>query len=209
MNNQIFWYTARSSGIVAWGMLSISVLVGVVLSTRLLGKRAAPAWLLDLHRFLGGAACTFVAIHIAGLVADNYLHFGPSEILVPLASKWHPVAVAWGVVSLYLLVAIEATSLLKRRLPSKLWRKVHMTSFVLWVLSTVHGYSAGTDAGNRIYQWTGVLIGLAVVYAGTVRVLSPRPDRPPRDSSGSPTVRRVPLDHGREPAHAGVAQSAR
>jgi len=181
MNNQIFWYTARSSGIVSWGLLSTSVLVGVVLSTRLFGKRAAPAWLLDLHRFLGGTACAFVAVHIVGLVADNYVHFGPSEILVPMASKWHPVAVAWGVVSLYLLVAIEMTSLLKRRIPSKLWRRVHATSFVLWVLSTVHAYSAGTDAGNRVYQWTGVLIALAVVYAGTVRVLSPRPDRPARE----------------------------
>jgi DMSO/TMAO reductase YedYZ heme-binding membrane subunit len=180
VNKQIFWYTARATGIVSWGLLSTSVLVGVVLSTRLLGKRAAPAWLLDLHRFLGGAACMFVSVHIGGLVADNYLHFGPSEILVPLASTWHPVAVAWGVVSLYLLVAIETTSLLKRRLPSRVWRKVHGTSFVLWLLSTVHGFSSGTDSSNRLYQWVGLAIGLAVVYTVTVRMLSPRPDRPDR-----------------------------
>jgi predicted ferric reductase len=192
VNEQLFWYIARSSGIVSWALLSTSVLCGVMLSTRLLGKRPAPSWLLDFHRFLGGAACAFVAVHLAGLVADSYVYFGPSELLVPLASTWRPVAVAWGVVALYLLAAVELTSLLKRRLPARFWRRVHGTSFVLWVFSTVHAFSAGTDAANVVYQWAGVAIGLAVVYTVTVRILSPRPDRPPRPArevAGAATTR--------------------
>jgi len=180
VNGHLFWYVARASGIVSWALLSLSVLWGVVLSTRLLGKRATPAWLLDVHRFFGGAAVAFVGVHIAGLVADSYVHFGITELLVPLASAWKPVAVAWGVVALYLLLAVEITSLLRKRIPAKLWRRVHMASFGLWVMATVHMLTAGTDAHNPVLQWTTFGLALSVVFATVVRVLSPKPDKPAR-----------------------------
>lgn len=180
MNSQLFWYIARASGIVSWALLSLSVLWGVVLSTRLLGRRTTPAWLLDVHRFLGGGAVVFVAVHLFGLVADSYAHFGPAELLVPLASAWRPVAVAWGVVALYLLIAVELTSLLRRRIPARLWRRVHMASFALWVFATVHTLSAGTDSGNPVLQWATLVVCAAVVFAVVVRALSPKPDRPTR-----------------------------
>lgn len=180
MNNHLFWYVARASGIVSWALLSLSVLWGVILSTRLLGKRATPAWLLDVHRFLGGAAVAFVGVHVAGLVADSYSHFGLTELLVPLASAWKPVAVAWGIVAMYLLLAVEITSLLRRRIPAKLWRRVHMASFGLWVMATVHTLTAGTDSHNPVLQWATLMLVLAVVFATVVRVLSPKPDKPPR-----------------------------
>ena len=41
----------------------------------------------------------FTAIHLVGLVADSCVHFGCSEILVPGASAWKTVPVAWGVVA--------------------------------------------------------------------------------------------------------------
>ena len=68
-----------------------------------------------MHRFLGGAAVTFTGLHVAGLVADSYVHFGVADVLVPGASSWRPGAVAPGVVSLYLLAAVELTSLFMRR----------------------------------------------------------------------------------------------
>lgn len=198
MNPQLFWYMARASGIVAWAMLSLGALWGVVLSTRLVGKRATPAWLLDLHRFFGAASVAFVAVHLAGLVADSYLHFGPAELLMPLASAWRPVAVAWGVVSLYLLLAVEITSLLRRHLPNRLWRRVHMTSFPLWVFSTIHLFAAGSDADNPLLQWAALGVTLAVVFAGTVRLLSPKPDRRPAPARARATAAAavVPLPGG-------------
>ena len=69
---------------------SASVMSGLLLSTRLTKGRPTPAWILDLHRFLGGSAVIFTALHIAGLVADSYVHFGLADLLVPFASSWHP-----------------------------------------------------------------------------------------------------------------------
>jgi len=174
MNPQLWWYVARASGLLAWGLCTLAVVWGLALSTRLLGKRPTPAWLLDLHRFLGGLATVFVAVHVAGLMADSYVHFGVVDVLVPLASSWKPVPVAWGIVGFYLLVTVELTSLARRRLPARLWRLVHITSLPLWVISTVHLVSAGTDVKNPGVRWAVLLSTAAVVFTTLVRMLSPR-----------------------------------
>jgi hypothetical protein len=111
VNPQLWWYAARSGGMVALALLAASVLWGLALSTKVFRGRPRPNWLLDLHRFLGGAAVVFTGIHVLSIVADSYVHFGLAEILVPFVGSWHPVAVGWGIVAMYLLLAVEVTSL--------------------------------------------------------------------------------------------------
>lgn len=40
MNNQLWWYVARSGGIVAWALLAGSVLWGLALSTKVMRGKA-------------------------------------------------------------------------------------------------------------------------------------------------------------------------
>jgi hypothetical protein len=145
---------------VAWALVAASVVWGLVLSTKVLGRRPRPAWVLDLHRFLGAAAVVFTGIHVASLILDGYVHFGLVEVLVPFTGTWHPVAVAWGIVAMYLLAAVEVTSLLRRQLPRRLWRATHYASFPLLAVSTVHGLTAGTDASSTLLR-TGFVVGAA------------------------------------------------
>ncbi|MEZ5166580.1 MAG: ferric reductase-like transmembrane domain-containing protein [Acidimicrobiales bacterium] len=149
MNEQIWWYVARSGGILAWVLVTLSVLWGLALSTKILGKAGAPAWLLDIHRWFAALSIVFTVIHVLALVADSYVHFGWSELFVPMASTYEPGGVAWGIVGFYLLIAIQITSLLMRRIPRKLWRYVHFTSFVVFAMATVHRQQAGADATNK------------------------------------------------------------
>ena len=76
---------------------------GLWLSGRIRPFGARPAWILDLHRFLGGLATIFVGVHVASILLDSYTSFGLTDVLVPFASAWHPIAVAWGVVAFYVL----------------------------------------------------------------------------------------------------------
>ncbi len=179
MSPRLWWYIARSSGLVAWVLVTASVLWGLALSTRLT-RRPKPAWVLDLHRFLGGLSVVFVGVHVAGLVADSYTHFGPSDVLVPFASAWHPTAVAGGVVALYLLAAVELTSLAMRYLPRRFWHAVHLTSFGIFGLTTVHALTAGTDTSSPAARWFALGSTAMVVFLTMVRVLSPRGARPAR-----------------------------
>ena len=174
MNEQIYWYTARSSGIVALVLVTMSVMWGLLFSTRLLQGRPSPKWLLALHRYLGGLAVVFTAVHIAALVADGYVEFGPSEILVPFASEWRPEAVAWGVVAMYLLGAVELTSLLQKRLPRRVWRWVHLASYPVFWMSILHGLAAGADAGTRAYVSGSRIAVLLVVFLTVYRIMTKR-----------------------------------
>jgi hypothetical protein len=116
------------------------------------------------------------------------VHFGLADVTVPLASAWKPVAVAWGIVAAWLLVAIELTSLAQRRLPRRFWHGVHLTSFVVFVASTVHALTAGTDASNPVFRWFALLSSFVVVNLTVLRVVSRRAGRArPRGRAGAPT----------------------
>lgn len=177
LDSRLWWYVARSSGLVAFALLAASTLWGLALTTRALAGRASPRWLLDLHRWLGGLAVVFVALHLATIVGDSYVHFGLDDLFLPMASEWRPADVAWGVVGLYLLVAVEVTSLLRRRLPHRLWRAVHQLSFPLFVVSAVHALLAGTDTVQAWAQWSVIGISMGVAFLAVARVVAPNPER--------------------------------
>lgn len=162
MTSHLWWYAARSGGFVAWGLLAASVVWGLMLSTKMRPGQVRPNWLLDLHRFLGGLAVVFTGIHVASIVADTYTHFGVADVLVPFASSWKPGAVAWGIVGMYFLAAVELTSLLKKRLPKRVWHGIHLLSFPLYITATLHLLLSGTDSSNPL------TIGVVTLVTGAI-----------------------------------------
>ena len=194
---QAWWFLSRGSGIVAWAMLAATNLWGIMMVTRIF-KPMRPAWMLDLHRWLGALTIITLAIHLGGLVADTYVYFGWRQILIPQGSAWKTGAVTWGVVSLYLLAVIELTSRMMKRLPRKVWYTVHLSSYALFACATVHGALAGTDSGNRLYVYTVALMIAVAVIGLVIRVLRGRQRRIVRSAS----MRSVP----RSPAAVGLAR---
>jgi hypothetical protein len=187
---QLWWDTARAGGIVSWVLLAASVLWGLAISTKATAGRVRPNWMLDLHRFLGGLAVIFVAVHVVSIVLDSFVHFGLSDVLVPLASSWHPVAVAWGIVGMYLLLAVEATSLARRRLPKRVWHGIHLLSLPTFALATIHGLTAGTDRGNAAWQLVVWTVTAAITLLAAIRIV--RLPRPPRITRAPSTPHRRP-----------------
>jgi DMSO/TMAO reductase YedYZ heme-binding membrane subunit len=190
MNGKLWWYTARSGGIVAWALLATSVLWGLALSTKVLRGKPRPNWILDLHRFLGGLALIFTGIHVVAILLDSFVHFGLVNVLVPFTGNWHPVAVAWGIIGLYLLAAIEVTSLARKHLSKKVWRATHYLSFPLFALTTIHALSAGTDRSTFILRWGVIAVVIIVSALTAIRInkadhhdvlTSPPSDAPTRE----------------------------
>ena len=176
-NESLWWYVARSGGIVALVLTGLSVIWGLALSTKVMQGAPSPRWLLSLHRWLGGLAVSFTAIHVGALVADSYVQFGPTDILVPFASDWKAGPVAWGIVSMYLLLAVQASSMMMKRLPRKLWNAIHMSSWLLFWTGLIHGATAGTDATNPVYVViTGAMTTLVAFLTG-YRILATKKQR--------------------------------
>ena len=188
--DQVWWYTSRAAGIVAWVLLSLSVLAGLIISTR---TAALPKlWRIDLHRFFSTLSLVFLAVHMAALVPDNFVYFAWAEIFVPFASEWQPGAVAWGVVAMWLMVAVEITSLLRNRIPHRFWRAVHFSSFAVWVGATIHLFQAGTDARHLWFRIAQLVLCSAVIImtGNRLRIQVLRKSQPP----GSARRRPLPIE---------------
>jgi predicted ferric reductase len=174
---KVWWYVSRSTGIVAWALLALAVLWGLALSTRALGRKTTGPWLLDVHRFFGGLAVIFTIIHFVTLSFDPYMSttygYEITQAFVPFASKWKPGPMAWGIVAFYLLLAVELTSLLKMRLPQKFWRAVHLASYALYAMATVHLLTAGTEKQNPLMRWSVLVTVGAVVFFTVYRIIGP------------------------------------
>lgn len=188
MTPKFWWYVARSTGIVAWALAAASVVWGLLLSTRSARGLAKPSWVLDLHRFLGGITLVAVAAHMGALVGDSFVHFGVADLLVPGQSAWKTVPVATGIVAFWLLALVEVTSLVKKRLPNKVWARIHLLSFAVYVLTTVHFLQAGTERSNAIVLLAVELVSAAVLFLTVLRILAPRGSQAKRARVARPTA---------------------
>lgn len=168
MSEQIWWYLSRSSGIVAVVLLVFSTVWGILLSTRVLKPHDRPAWLLDVHRWLGGLTLTMTGLHLLGLGLDGYIEFGFTELFVPGASPYRPIAITIGILTMYVLVAVQVSSMLRRRLTRRVWKTVHLSSYLVVWGGLIHAGMAGSDVSNRVYQ----ALALAMtVMAGSMTIL--------------------------------------
>src|SRR5438046_1128838 len=109
----------------AFALLTASVVLGLALSGRVRLKRWPRFAVEDVHRFVGLLAATFIGIHVAGLLADTYVPFSLSQVLVPFASSYRPLATALGVVALELLAALALANRYRKHLSYRFWRRTH------------------------------------------------------------------------------------
>ncbi len=167
MSDQIWWFATRGAGLMTWAVAAASVVFGLLMSSKAMGKQPGFPWLLDLHRFFSTLTSVFLALHLVTLWADSFVEFGPVELFVPFTSEWRPMAVAWGVLSLYLMAGVEMSSLLKDRIPARAWHGIHLLSYLSLSFGTVHAWQAGSDVRNPFVLSFGLatlalIVGLSV-----------------------------------------------
>ena len=196
MSDQFFWYLSRSSGLLSWLAAAGAILVGTMIPSRLLGRRPTIPWLTDLHRMLAAMASVLLLIHMAALWFDEFVAFRLDDLLIPFAAEvpgLSRTSLALGVVAAWLVAAVELSSLVRDRLPERLWRQVHLTSYLILVLGSVHAVLAGSDVGNPIIASIGTSALTAVLLATLVRVRRMRQLRQQVRVPPPETNDRVPL----------------
>ena len=142
---QITWDIARAGGIVSYLLLTLSVVLGLALSMRLQRPRWPRLLTSELHSFVTLLSLVFIVVHVLAVVVDPYTHFGLSDILIPLVSSYRRIWMTAGIVGLYLMLAVWISSQLRSRISYSLWRRLHTLTFVVFILTTIHGLATGTD----------------------------------------------------------------
>lgn len=176
----IWWYVTRSSAIIAWALMVISVTWGILLATRVMKPKDNPGWLLDLHRWLSGLSVVFVGIHMASLFVDKYAAFSLQDLFIPFHSQYQKIAwlggwpVALGVICTYILIAVQTTSLMMKKLPRKYWKAIHYSSYALVLLVSFHAGWSGTDVRAWAYRITALVLITLTTVALITRILFPK-----------------------------------
>jgi methionine sulfoxide reductase heme-binding subunit len=169
----VAWLIARSSGLVAFGLLTLSVWLGLAMSTRLLGPKRQKS-LLSLHRTLAWTGLSMVGLHVGGLLFDPVLHLGFLSVFLPGAATWRPAAVALGVVAGWLSLALAASFNARRWIGQKGWRRLHYASFAAFWLALGHALLVGTDLHGFGGPVTVLLAAGPVLWLSFYRLLVPR-----------------------------------
>lgn len=181
----VVWLVARASGLVAFGLLNLSVWLGLAMSTRLLGQRRQKA-LFGWHRTLVWTALWMVGLHAVSVLLDPVLHFGLPALLVPFAAPWKPVGVAAGVIGAWLTLVLALSFRARRWIGQRGWRLLHYASFAAFVLFLGHALTVGTDLKGVGGPVLAVLSAGPVLWLSLTRILLPR--TAPRPRVAAPSV---------------------
>lgn len=177
-----FWVLARASGLLAYALLTASVLAGLVLKARPFGTTPRPAVVTDLHRFLALLGLGALSLHGLALLLDTVVPISLADLLVPGIAPYRPLATGLGVLAAELLLVVYVSFSLRKRIGTRAWRRLHWATYPIFALATVHGLAAGTDSGTT---WALGLYGAAtgaVLAATAWRVLVPARRGAPRAS---------------------------
>jgi sulfoxide reductase heme-binding subunit YedZ len=170
--NELLWYVSRATGLVSLALLTAVLVLGVVTSGRRRPHGERATVLIGLHRWLSLGMVVFLGAHVATAVAETYVSIDAISAIVPFTSSYQPLWVGLGTLAVDLLVAVTATSWLRHRIPERLWRGVHLTSYLLWPVALVHGFAMGTTSEPLLRAVTVAcgLVGIgALAWRGTTR----------------------------------------
>lgn len=175
------WLLARASGILAYVLLTLAVVAGLTLRTRLLGRAVPPAIVTAIHRTLSLVGLTAVFVH-AGLIGlDSQVDVPLVSLLVPGLAGYRPLATGLGVVAMELWLLIHLSFRMRRRIGMGRWRALHMATFPTWGIAAAHGVLAGTDSSVPWLQQAYAVSIAAVLFLVVIRAGSraaPRVARP-------------------------------
>ncbi len=169
----VTWDVARAGGFVAYGLLTLSVALGLALSMRWQAPRWPRLITSDLHNFVTLLGLIFIVLHVLAVWLDPFTAFGWSEVFIPFVSHYRALWMAFGIVALYLGLALAASVWLRPTIGYEWWRRLHVLTLVVYLLVTVHGLTTGSDTrtiwGAAIYA----LSALCVTALLWIRLLFP------------------------------------
>lgn len=147
--NKFYWYMARSAGITAYSLLSITVLLGISASSSIWDKLRLRKFATQMHQFSALLIMPFLFFHLWGLHQDTSVPFTWLTILVPFTDKYRPLFTGFGILTLYGFVLLIGTSYFREKIGVKVWRSIHYASFPMFLLVTLHGIFSGTDSKSE------------------------------------------------------------
>ena len=170
MSSTSLWYATRASGLMAMILLTLTMVLGLVTTTRARARNWPGFAQQEIHRRISMIAVVFLGIHVLTSVLDTYVNIGWAAVVIPFTSSYGRFWVGVGAVALDLMIAVFVTSLLRARMRPGTWRAVHWLAYLSWPVALAHTFGMGTDAREGWVVVLGVVCVAAVAAALAWRV---------------------------------------
>ena len=183
-----YWYLSRSSGIVAYLLIWLSMSLGVMITNKMARVWPGGPTAFDLHQHTSLLGLALSLFHALILMGDRYMNYSLFEILLPFASRnYEPLWVGLGQVAFYLLAIVSLSFYVRKQITRRVWRLIHYLSFLLFLFVLAHGIMSGTDSGtwwaSVLYWGTGAILLFLIVYRIVISVAGSPKKRPPRQAT--------------------------
>lgn len=171
----IWWYVSRVSALTAWGLMSFSVVWGVLLASRVFQGLDNPAWLKDLHKYLSTLTVLLASVHTLALTLDPYVKFDAADLFIPGVATYEGatdlinIALAIGVVAMWVMSVVYLTSLVMEKIPRAVWKAIHYSSYAVFFAIGIHAAFAGSDVGSWWYAAVSIFVISMAMIALLIR----------------------------------------
>lgn len=165
------WWAGRVSGVAAYVAITLSMVFGLMVSSRGLDGVFARKTMLEHHQQWTLSAVVLSVVHVIIIATDSYVDIGLPGALVPGSAMHLTGPVAIGTIALWGLALIVVTSWLRGFMSFGLWRVIHATATAVFLLALAHGLVAGTDTKYEFARAVYLGSGAAVFGATLFRVL--------------------------------------
>lgn len=168
------WYLMRATGVVTLVLLTGVLVLGIATHRRWRPGRAPRVVTAGVHRAISLLAVAFLGVHVLTAVVDPYAVVGAAAVVVPFVAGRSSFAVGLGALSLDLTGALVVSSLLRARVPVRLWRGIHWLAYLAWPLALAHSFATGTDASATWLEGIGAVCVAAVAVSVLWRLSAER-----------------------------------
>jgi predicted ferric reductase len=173
-----YWYLSRSSAMVAYVLLWLSMALGLMMTNRLARAWPGGPTAFDLHQYASLLGLAFALFHALILLGDRFIQADLRQVLVPFAyGGYSPLWVGLGQVGIYLMAIVGLSFYVKGQIGRAAWRAIHFISFLMFALALAHGVLSGSDGGligiQALYWFTGG----SVLFLTAYRILVTRQQR--------------------------------
>jgi methionine sulfoxide reductase heme-binding subunit len=149
VSGESFWLVSRASALIAYIVLTVIVVLGILISHPLnKSKWRLGKILLPWHQTLLPVFFSLLIVHVLLTVLDHKSGVTWGDLPLPIHAAYHPIAMTFGTMSLYLLILVTVTTGLRRFF--RIWLPIHRIAWVTWLLTSIHGFFGGSDARQFI-----------------------------------------------------------
>ncbi|MEU5781902.1 hypothetical protein [Micromonospora lupini] len=146
-----FFFTEFFAGVIALVSLSLTVMLGLLATDRLVLSISHRVLMQSAHRATGVLGAAGLLFHVLTKIATG--RAAATDSLVPFIGG-RGLYVGLGTVAALLMVSVIWTGIIRARFagvgPKWLWRSLHSTAYLAWPFAVLHGLNAGRAAKSWV-----------------------------------------------------------